>query len=226
MANIASFDVQCCTVENTLALVVVGVFSAVEDHVNTVRVNIAVPRTIDANIISGTEKNASILLSSIDCTRPGILNVVIIAREAVRAVKQQKVAVGGLVQVGCLHDAVVAASLVVEYNLWAIQKRQSVSSHSLDLDWDRDVVARRPAGLTGGRSTSAVAVDLPEDPSILSVIVAGRVNNTAILIIADQRVGLRLVTADDGPGSSRADAVVSTILAGSIIHDICSVILK
>lgn len=156
-----------------------------------IRIDIETAGSVDAAVIHSADQDAAVGVGAVDGAGEGVLDVVVVAGIAVRAVEQHVVAVSDLIEGRGLDDAIVGAPLIIENRPGAIQERQRVPRHPLDFNGRRLVCPGRRASLACRRATEAVAVDFPEDPPIGAVVVPGGINYAPIGGVADQRLRLR-----------------------------------
>ncbi|GAW10807.1 hypothetical protein ANO14919_001420 [Xylariales sp. No.14919] len=200
------------------AIAVVSIEASVEDDRFPIGVNVEPTRPPDALVIDGAQEDAAVGVSAVNGARESILDVVVVARIAVRAVEQDVVPVRNLVQRRRLHDAVVRCAFVIQDRARAIQKRERISCDSLDYYGSRLVSSRWRAPLAGSGSSKAVAVHLPQDPTIDAIVVAGRVNNATTGVIADQGRALWRERPESCSRCRSTDAMGATALPSRVVH--------
>ena len=61
---------------------------AVEDDERAVGVDVHVARAVDAAVVDGAEQEPPVAVGAVDGAGPGVLEVVVVARVAVRAVEE------------------------------------------------------------------------------------------------------------------------------------------
>ena len=204
----------------------IGVRTSMKHHGVAVGIQISASGSIDANIVGRTEKNTALSVLSVDGVGPGVLDIVVVGGVAVGAVEEHVLAAGHLVQGRRLHHSVVGGSLVVEDGRGAAFEGQGVAGHLMDHDGRGLVASAGGSGLARRRASEAVAIDLPNNPPIGTVIVAGGIDHAAAGSIANERLALSGVWTHGAPRGGSTDAVVASVLMGCVIHDISASVLE
>ena len=86
---------------------------------------------------------------------------------------------------GTLNDAIVTLATVVVDDLLLALEGQAILGYPLDLNPRRDVLAGLVAARAGGGAAQGVAVHLPDDPVLRSVVEVYRVDHAATRVVAD-----------------------------------------